>query len=53
MTEQPEYKISKEMSLLIISYMDACNNREYAKAEGILQQIKAQGAVDHEQRSQD
>jgi hypothetical protein len=48
-----DFKISKEMSELIIAYMTACNEQEYAKSEELLMKIKEQGAVEHEQRSQD
>lgn len=51
MSDEPEYQLSKEMAELIVSYMDSCNNQEYAKAEGLLQKIKEQGAIDHEKRS--
>lgn len=43
--------ISDEMRDLIVQYMEACNKQQYAEAEGILQQIKEQGVIDHEKRS--
>jgi len=35
-----EYQISDSLRTLIIEYMEACNNEEYAKAEAILKQIE-------------
>ena len=46
-----EYTISDEMRDLIVQYMDACNKQEYAKSEELLQQIKQQGQIDHEERT--
>ncbi len=48
---EEDYEISPDMAKLIVSYMDSCNNQEYAKSELLLQQIKEQGAIDHEKRS--
>ncbi len=44
-------ELSDEMRQLIIDYMTACNQQEHAKAEGLLQRIKEQGAIDHEKRT--
>jgi len=46
-----DINISPEMRKLILDYMTACNEGEYAKSELLLQQIKEQGATDHEKRS--
>ena len=46
-----EYVISDDMRDLILKYMTACNEGEYAKAEGLLQRIKELGALEHEERS--
>lgn len=51
MTDTPNIVISDEMRDLIVQYMEACNKGHYAESEGILQQIKEQGAIDHEKRS--
>ena len=43
-----DYDISDEMRALIIQYMTACNEQRYADSEQLLQQIKAQGQIDHD-----
>ena len=43
-----DYDISDEMRTLIIQYMTACNEQRYADSEQLLQQIKAQGQIDHD-----
>ena len=48
-----EYTISDEMRDLIIKYMEACNEKRYADSEQLLEQIKSQGQIDHDQASMD
>ena len=43
--------ISDEMRDLIVQYMTACNEGRYADSEQLLEQIKVQGQIDHEERS--
>ena len=43
-----DYDISDEMRTLIIQYMTACNEQRYADSEQLLQLIKAQGQIDHD-----
>jgi|11BtaG_2_1085332.scaffolds.fasta_scaffold10826_2 hypothetical protein len=43
-----DYDISDEMRTLIIQYMTACNEQRYADSEQLLQQIKEQGQIDHD-----
>jgi hypothetical protein len=43
-----DYDISDEMRVLIIQYMTACNEQRYADSEQLLQQIKVQGQIDHD-----
>lgn len=42
--------ISDDMRDLIVKYMEACNEQRYADSEQLLEQIKAQGKIDHEER---
>ena len=48
-----DYTISDEMRDLIIKYMEACNEGRYADSEQLLEQIKSQGQIDHDQASMD
>lgn len=43
--------ISDEMRDLIVQYMTACNEGRCADSEQLLEQIKVQGQIDHEERS--
>ena len=39
-------KVSDEFRDLIVRYMEACNERDFVKAEGLLQKIKEQSIKD-------
>ena len=39
-------EVSNEFRKLIVLYMEACNERDYVKAEGLLQKIKDQSVID-------
>ena len=43
-----EYHISDEMRSLIVKYMEACNEQDYAREETLLRKIKKQGEKEYD-----
>ena len=45
---QNDFQISDEMRDLIVQYMEACNEEDYSKAEGLLHKIRMENKKHNE-----